>query len=284
MDVKPPRLLPGLVVALGILCLGLAVYAVFTSQKLSALESELATRATSAAPPLNVASAAGSTGDAKLLRQLLEEKENAYQRLYEQYEQWKQAGPSVAAPPAEARSSTNAGGFGRGRGGDFMDRLQREDPERFKQLQETQEQRRKQAEAQFQQQLARLQERRQKATTPEEIAHLDALAATMAKLQAIGQGWETVRSLSGEERSQQVRQLAEESAATYQSYNELKTKDRQLQLQQLAAQVGYRDAAQAEEFTAAIQRIYQETEPGMRGLMGRGMRGENNSPRVTASP
>jgi DNA repair exonuclease SbcCD ATPase subunit len=294
MDASSSRLHLGVVVALGLGCVGLAAYAIVASQKVSALEEQLNDRPSLPVATAKPASAGGE--DAQLLRRLLEEKESAYNKVYDELERLKKPGAAATEPRTAVNVSTNTGGFGRGRGGggfggsDWLERLKTEDPERYKQITESMEQRRQQAETQYQQSLARIQERRQKAGTDDEVAHLDALAGSLTKLHEIGQSWENLRNLSGEERSQAFRQLTQDSATAYQTYSDLKTKDRQVQLNQLAAQVGYKDTAQAEQFTAAVKRIYEETDPGLRGLMGgsmfwqRGGRGERNSSTTIITP
>ena len=262
----------GMVVAaaLAIGALGIAAggYAYFTLRQAPVAEDPA--QPVAARPAAN-----GSAGEVARLRLMLEEKEGAYNQLRDQYEQLKQEATTTAAPGFRAFSATNSSARAGGTTGEsYMARLQREDPERYQQIQKQQEQRRQQIEARYQEQVARLQDRRQRAQSPEEIALLDQLTETMGKLHQIGQSWESLGTLSSQDRLAQMQQLSQDSVAAYQAYQELLGKDRQLQLSQLAAQVGYRDPAQAAQFAEAIQRIYTETDPGLNRLLGRG----RNSP------
>jgi hypothetical protein len=135
-------------------------------------------------------------------------------------------------------------------------------------MEEEREQRRQQAETRYQESLAKLQERRQRAQSPEEIALLDQLTASLSKLHELGETWQNMGSLTGTNRMEQYRQLAQESSTAYQGYSELLAKDRQLRLSQLATQVGYKDAAQAQQFTESVQKIYEETDASLTRLLG----------------
>ena len=226
----------------------------------------------------------GSASEVARLRLMLEEKETVYSRLRDQYEQFQRQATNTAAPVMRRFSATNSTARAGGDGNESsMDRWKRENPERYKQIQQQQEQRRQQVEARYQEQAARLQDRRRQAQSPDEIALLDQLTQTVGKLHEIGQGWESLSAMAGDDRATQMRQLSQDSMTTYQTYGELLVKDRQLQLSQLAAQVGYRDPAQAAQFTEAIQRIYTETDPGLNRLLGRGRMFSVNSGAISIS-
>ena len=259
---------PGVVVAvalvIGALGIGAAGYTYLTLRPSTVVE-------VSSRPPAARMTAGGSASEVVRLRLMLEEKESAYNQLRDQYAQLQRETATTTAPVFRAFSATNSvTRAGRNSGESFMTRLQREDPERYKQIQQQQEQRHQQVEARYQEQTARLQDRRQRAQSTDEIALLDKLAETVDKLHQIGQGWESLITSSGPDRLAQMRQISQDSAATYQTYGELLAKDRQLQLSQLAVQVGYRDPAQAAQFAETIQRIYADTDPGLNRLLGRG--------------
>ena len=255
---------PGLVIAgalvIGVLGLGAAGYAYLT------LRQAQAEAAPAVAGGGRVVTA-HTENEVTRLRQMLEEKETAYARLRDQYEQLKrEAAPDATTAGRDAASSTNIA-VARGDSGEsFLDRLKREDPERYKRMEEARAQFRQQVEARYQEQVTRLQDRRQRAQAPDEIALVDQLATTVNKLHEISQGWENLGSLSGADRSTQAQQLAQDATSAYQTYRDLLAKDRQLQLGQLAARAGYRDPAQAAQFTEAIQRIYTETDLRQAGL------------------
>jgi len=216
--------------------------------------------------------AAPAGGEVARLRQMLEEKETAYIQLHDELENLKrQSSEGAPASNASSRDFTNTATSVRS-GESYMDRLKREDPDQYKKIQDQQLQRRQQAEARYQDAMARLQQRRQAAASPEEAALLDQLTASLTKLRQIGEGWEQVRSLPDSQRAEQMQKLAQESMTAYQNYSDLRSKDRQLQLSLLAAQVGYRDPQQAAQFTSAIQKIYDETDSSLSRFFGTGRR------------
>jgi hypothetical protein len=230
-------------------------------------QTERESLATAAVAPAPTPVAAGES-EADRLRIMLGEKETAYAKLREENEQLKKQTSADTPLRIPSGSSTNSGGFGGRGGGNFMDRLRRDDPERAKQMEEEREQRRQQAEARYQESLAKLQERRQRAQSPEEQALVDQLSASLTKLHDIGEGWQNISSLSGSNRMEQVRALMQESTTAYQGYGELLLKDRQMRLSQLATQVGYKDAAQAKQFADSVQKIYEETDASLTRLLG----------------
>ena len=225
--------------------------------------------------------------EADRLRTMLAEKETAYAKLREENEQLKKQPESPVRLSASA--STNSFG-GRGGGEGFMDRLRRDDPERVKQWEQEREQRRQQTEARYQESLAKLQARRQAAQTAEEKELLDQLSASTTKLHDVGEAWQAMGSATGTNRMEQFRQLAEQSRDAYQAHAELRTKDRQLQLTQLATQAGYKDPAQAKQFADAVQKIYDETDASPGRMIGtalgfsRGRGGRGETPSVVITP
>jgi cytochrome c553 len=78
-----------------------------------------------------------------------------------------------------------------------------------------------------------------------------------------------MRDLSEEERRKQSEQLGTESRQVYQQLSDLRRQDRQLQLRQLASQIGYQDAKDVAAFVDTVQRIYRETDSGSGRFFGR---------------
>lgn len=142
----------------------------------------------------------------------------------------------------------------------YMERLQRDDPERYKQIVAQREQRRKQMEQWYQDQLAALDQRAQTAPTKEEVDLATQISDTLAKIQQLRESWRAVRDLPEDQRDAAIEQLRTEQRDAYQTLNDLRERDRQFQLQQLAAQVGYRDAGSMAQFADAVQQIYKNTE------------------------
>jgi len=252
----------GLVVAL--MASGGAAGYFFYQLRQAETERELAAVAKPAAAP---ATNDSSAKEAARLREMLADKEAAYDKLRTELEALKQDKSAATAPSVSALTSSNSAGSvrsGGGRGG-FGD-----DPDAQARFREFREQARQRAEKSYNDQLARLQARRQAAKSPEEIAAVDKVIASMTEVREIALAWESTRELSGEERAAQMRTLTERSAAAYRTYGEAMAQDRQVQLQQLAAQSGVRDAAQAKQFAEAIQRIYEETDPSLGRMIGFG--------------
>ncbi len=163
----------------------------------------------------------------------------------------------------------------------WMERIQREDPERYKQIIAQREQRRKQAEQWYQDQLAALDQRAQAAPTKDEVDLATQISDTLAKIQQLRQSWQAVRDLPDDQREAAVDQLRTEQRDAFQTLNDLRDRDRQFQLQQLGAQVGYRDAASMAQFADAVQQIYKNTEY----LPPRGGRGDDRGAQSsTTSP
>jgi hypothetical protein len=165
------------------------------------------------------------------------------------------AAPTIKVSTATATPKPDHGGDRQS----FMDRLKKEDPARYKQMQDEREQWRKKAAEQVQQTLKRLDDRMQAAQTQPEADLLAQLAATTARMAEIRQNWDQLRTLPEDQRQEQAAALATESRQLYQKLTELRTQDRQLQLQQLATQVGYQDANQSAQFVESVNRIITET-------------------------
>jgi hypothetical protein len=222
----------------------------------------------------------------RLLRQMLEDKDAA----------------SNKAPPAASRSAESSvsdgdagegsagetalnpppGRSGDGRRGEdptsWLERLRTEDPERYERIQKEREERRQRMESRLAEQYARLDERLQSAQTQQEADLVVSLADTLNQMNDVRLKWEGLAQVPEEQRQQQFQQLIQQSRDLYGSYTTLRSQDRQLQLQQLATQLGYQNEADAKQFVEAINRIYSETDTSMRGLFGFGF-GAGNSGR-----
>lgn len=205
------------------------------------------------------------------LQKLLDEKDAAYIILQEDYrkltgtnetsagvEQVASAADGPRPPGRGGPDGQSRRGFG-GRGSDWLERLKTEDPERYKQMVEEREQRRKQSEKWFQDQVATLEQRAQASSSPDEAAVASQLTDTLAKLKELGQQWQAVRELPDEERRAAMEQLGAETRETYQKLSQLSDKDRQIQLANLARSVGYTDATAVQSFVDSVGNIYSKT-------------------------
>ena len=151
-----------------------------------------------------------------------------------------------------------------------MERLKTEDPERYKQIQEDRERRRQYVEGLVRDQLTRLDQRLQMAQSQEEVNLISQISDTVGQLNDLRQQWQDIRELPDDQRHQKFEELATTTREAYQNLSTLRAQDRQMQLQQLAAQVGYSSATDQAQFAKAIQQIYQETDTSMERFMGFG--------------
>ncbi len=213
-----------------------------------------------------------------ILRQMLEEKEKAYNTLLAAQ---RQTGPSETGTVSSTSTdelpvsgNVSAATFTSAQPGrSWLDQLRDQDPERYRQIQEERESRRQRFEQRIQDYVNQLDTRLQSATTQEEADLVRALTDSIHQMNDLRQSWESLRDLPAEERREQFQQLAQQSRALYEQYAALRAQDRQMQLRRLAAQVGYRNPAQIEQFSTAIDQIYRDTDASLRGLMEFGMGG-----------
>lgn len=233
-----------------------------TQHQLTDAQSELQQLRSAARP-------AAPAGNVDALRQLLEDRENALQQLRREYAALQQQTPrpapttmaAVTPPAAVATNSTQTA---------WLERLRTEDPERYKQIQEQREQRRRAAEELFEKQLTRLDERYQAAQSRDEADLVEQIADTLTRLDDLRQQWPTIRALPEEQRREEAQRLGAETWQTVQQLNELRGRDRQLQLQQLATQVGYKDERAISQFVESTEKIFQETDTNPLRFMGGG--------------
>jgi Trp operon repressor len=266
---SPSRVAPALMILVGIGLAAATVFAVKTSYELrfelkqkDAELQQLKTAQPAPAEPVDLAD----------LQRRLSESESALSRLRAENEQLtsETRAASVASvavtplPNPSAAVSTN-----RDRGA-WLDRLRQEDPQRYQRMMEEREQRRQRTDSFMKQQFTRLDERLQAAQSQDEVDLVTQLTDTLQKMDDMRQRWEALRQLPEEERREQARELGAESAQLYQTYRELRTQDRQLQLEHLAYDLGYKDAKEVSAFVESVQRINSETDPGMGRFMGGG--------------
>ena len=152
----------------------------------------------------------------------------------------------------------------------YMARLQQQDPERYKQIIAQRDERRKQTEQHYQDQLAALDQRAQTAQTQEEVDLTSQIADTLAKIQQLRQSWAAVRDLPEDRRDAAIEQLHNDSRDAWTQLNTLRDQDRTMQLQQLAGDVGIKDPTGAQQFAGSVQQIYKNTEYNVGPGGGRG--------------
>jgi hypothetical protein len=267
-------------VAGGVLCVALLVSTVVMARQAESFRRELEARDVEVAT-LKSAGTATNDGDAnreiRLLRQMLESKEKAYNALLASTKRDETAvstnatvtagtgGSSVAGPDRSGRGTSDGGGEG-----SWLERLRTEDPERYERIQREREERRQRFESRMAEQYARLDQRLQNAQGKEEADLVTALADTLNQMNEMRTKWESMREVPEGERQEQFASLIQQSRLLYETYTTLRDQDRQFQLRQLASQVGYQNQADATQFVEAINTIYRETDTSMRGIMGFG--------------
>ena len=273
----------GLVVGLIIICLGLGTVLGFVTIDSHRAHARLRS-AESDAEQARVQSDRVVADRVQTLEKLLREQSEAYAELQNRYSDEQRTNTTeqpatTAAAPAETNALAAAGSSG-DRGGQWLERLRTEDPERYKQMQEAREQRRQQVSEYFDSQLDRLDQRYQAAGSQDEADLVAEISTTLGKLDELRQRWQEVRQLPEEERRAQARELGRESHQTWQKLVELRTRDRELQLKQFAAQIGYADPSTSGQIVDQLQQIYRETETNPMQFMGMGRGGwRNEEPR-----
>ncbi len=251
--------------ALALLCVALAGGWMATARRVKLDQVAPATLPTE---PVTVS----ATAKEKLLQRLLDERVAAYAKLQAELDALRKSGgePAAAAPvvsePATASRAT------------WLERLKAENPVRFQQIQQQREQRRQGVDERFRDQMTRLDERLETVESQEEAELVVQIADSVAKLDELRAQWQQLRGLPEEERRAAAPQLMAESRDAYETLSNLRARDRQLQLQQLAADIGYRDAGGTTEFVDAVQRIYTETDTSLNRFMGMGRWGRGGPP------
>jgi hypothetical protein len=269
----------GVVVAALLLCAAFGVATAMFARNAEQLrvqltETEARLAALQQAQPA-AAPARRDNDDAALLRRMLQERDAAYAELRDAYEELRRHSdePDMDSPAfAMLQSSAQPAGPGRGSGNEgsmsWLERMRIEDPERYRQVQEAREQRRREFEARFHEQYAGIDQRLRTARSRDEAELLNQMAATLAQAEELRRAWEELRNLTGEQRREAAQQLAAQSRETHAALSDLRARDRELQLRQLAAHLGYRDPREIAQFVETIDRIHRETDPALNRLLG----------------
>lgn len=211
-----------LAVTLGITTFSFSKRAQESSAQLAEAQSELSRRP--AGP--------SSNSDDKL-RELLNQQEEANRKLREEI------GRLKASPAKEPKTETSPDPTPvRGAGGAWMDRLRQEDPERYKQIMEQREQRRKAADKWFQDQIAVLDQTAQTAGSQDEAEIASQIADTLAKLNDLRSQWAAVRELPQDQREEATQQLQSDTRTAYKTLNDLRTNFQDLQFGKVLAEAG----------------------------------------------
>lgn len=251
---KTEILLRGMLVVLVGLVIGLGISNVLAARKAARLSQQLAAVTDTLAPP----AAAGATPErVTLLESLLAEREAVIARLRAELEQRPQ--PASTAIPAPSPPTTSPAQPAHGPRS-WLDQLRQQDPERYQRIQAAMEQRRQAAAQWFDEQYQRLDQRLQSAVTASEADLVMQIADQLQRLEELGQRWWQLRELPEDQRRQAAESLREETRETMQTLQQLMQQDRQLQLQQLARQIGYRDDTAVNQFVESVDAIIRDTE------------------------
>jgi hypothetical protein len=251
-----------LVVTLGVTTLAFSKRLQDTSAQLEQAQARLQQLKGSGEPGLS-----GSEGR---LRELLNQQEAANNQLRDEIARLKQDGATDFSPkPAVAGDSASRPSSG-GRGGAaaWMDRLRQEDPERYKQIIQQREERRKTTDLRYQETIDQLDQRAQSAPTQAEADLVGQIADTLAKLNDLRQKWQAIRDLPDDQRQAQTAELAAQTRQTTDQLRDLSQQDRTLQLQKFARDLGVTDDNGVQSFVDGITSIYSNT--NIRAIIGGG--------------
>jgi hypothetical protein len=131
---------------------------------------------------------------------------------------------------------------------------------RFQQFAEARERRRQATDRWFQQTCAALEQRARQATSPEEAAVASEILQTLTRLKALRAQWESIRGFVEDERRAAAEQLHRETTEAMNRLRELRERDRQIQLAELARSIGLGDGPAVEDFVRRVTGIYERTE------------------------
>ncbi|MCS7049003.1 MAG: hypothetical protein NZ483_06900 [Verrucomicrobiae bacterium] len=244
-------ILTGLVLVLG-LTTALAV------RKASRLAHQLT--AISTTPVASAAPSDAQTDRIAVLESLVAERDATIARLRAELEQRRQPTESVIPTPTRPAPSTTSPPPPTTGASSWLEQLRQQDPERFERIQAALEQRRQAAEQWFDDQYQRLEQRLQTITTASEADLVMQISEQLQRLEELGQRWWQLREVPDEQRREAAESLREETRETMQTLQQLMQQDRQLQLQKLARQIGYRDDAAVEQFVESVNAIIRDTE------------------------
>jgi hypothetical protein len=202
------------------------------------------------------------------LREMLNDQEAANAQLRAEIAQLK----SATAAPAATQPATepSVARDDRAAGTPWLERIRREDPERYRQIVEQREQRRKATDEWYQSKIDELDRRSQTAPTQDEAELATQIADTLAKLNDLRAQWAAIRDLPEDQRRAASQQLQADTRETYQALNELRDRDRTMQFGSLLQSIGVTDPRTLQAGVEGITKIYENTRYGPpRGEGGR---------------
>ena len=213
-----------------------------------------------------------ASGNGGMLQKLLAEETAANAKLRKEITRLKNQPATLVTnvTPVAATTAPTAPTGGRGGGANaWMERLQKEDPERYKQMVADREQRRKEADDWYDSTQGQLAARAQAAASPDEADLATQIATTLTKLSDLRQQMQAARELPADQQQAQMAQLLPELQSTMQQMSQLREQDRTLQYQQLATQLGL-TGDKVQTLATSIPQILKNTQYTPPGGGGRG--------------
>ena len=232
-------------------------------------------------------SAKAMTADAGLT-ELLDQRDAKYAQLREENEKLRQqlAGASAVNATTSAVTSTptrvNFNQFPGRNMSNYLDRIRQQDPERYQQIVQQMQQRQQRADQEYDDQTAGLVQRAQAAPTQEEADLVSQIADALDKVNQLRQSRAALANLPEDQQQAQSQSINDQLRAAYAQLNDLRTLDRTLQLQQLAAQLGLKDPP---ALVDGVAKVYKNTQYNpQRGPGGPGGPGGGGASQQPAQP
>ena len=232
-------------------------------------------------------SAKAMTADAGLT-ELLDQRDAKYAQLREENEKLRQqlAGASAVNATTSAVTSTptrvNFNQFPGRNMSNYLDRIRQQDPERYQQIVQQMQQRQQRADQEYDDQTAGLVQRAQAAPTQEEADLVSQIADALDKVNQLRQSRAALANLPEDQQQAQSQSINDQLRAAYAQLNDLRTQDRTLQLQQLAAQLGLKDP---QALVDGVAKVYKNTQYNpQRGPGGPGGPGGGGASQQPAQP
>ncbi len=285
---KTNRALLIAVIAMSALCAALAWSSVVTANRVRELTVQLDAKDAEMQKLTGKKHGVSATTAAtdRALGQMLAKRDAEYQELLEAYDKLREQIPvapvvSVASTSAVTRARFTPQ-FSRRNGSNFLERIRLQDPERYKQAMQQMQQRQQQAAQEYDDQMAGLVARAQAPTSPEEADLVDQIKGALDKINELRQSRQALADLPDDQRQAQMEQINQELRDAYSQLSDFRNKDRTLQLQNLATQLGLK-GSDSQNLVDGVALVYKNTSyqaqrgPGGQGPFGGGGGGTSGS-------
>ena len=200
-----------------------------------------------------------TTGSNEMLQKLLAEETAVNAELRKEIERLQnQATTLVTNLPAVVITTNTVTTTRFSRGSAWLERLRKDDPERYQQVVADRDQRRKEIDDWYASTQSQLAAQAQAAATPDEADLANQIAASLANLKDLRQQVQAANELPPDQQSAQLAQLMPQLQAAVQDMSQLRDQARTVQYQQLATQLGL-STANAQTLVTTIPQILQST-------------------------